>query len=162
MTNMTKDINGYEGIYSISQNAEIVNLKTGKVIKPWIVNISYRKVRLYKDNQHKDFYLHRLVALNFIPNNENKPCVNHIDSNPANNNVENLEWCTHHENMTHARVNNRFSYIGVYVRHKKSGIIYKSIKQAADDLGIKQNTLVYRIKRNSKCNEFEVMRKRDV
>lgn len=45
--------------------------------------------------------MHRLVALNFIPNPENKYTVNHIDHNKSNNHINNLEWCTNQENQIH-------------------------------------------------------------
>jgi len=54
------------------------------------------------EGKQKHLYVHRLVAETFIPNPENKPCVNHIDGNSKNNNIGNLEWCTYAENVHHA------------------------------------------------------------
>lgn len=58
----------------------------------------YAYIALCKDGRHASFKVHRLVAQAFIPNPQNKPEVNHIDNNPANNRVENLEWVTAKEN----------------------------------------------------------------
>lgn len=59
----------------------------------------YYFVNLYKDGQHTQRYVHRLVAEAFIPNPENKPCVDHIDTDKSNNNASNLRWVTYKENM---------------------------------------------------------------
>ena len=58
----------------------------------------YYYVNLCKNNQQKACRVHRLIALTFIPNPNNLPCVNHLDCNKLNNNVSNLEWCTYKEN----------------------------------------------------------------
>jgi hypothetical protein len=63
---------------------------------------TYHRVTFSKNGKTKRFQVHRLVATHFIPNTENKPIVNHIDNDGTNNNVSNLEWCTHKENMKHS------------------------------------------------------------
>ena len=62
----------------------------------------YRRVTLSKNGSVKRFQVHRLVAIMFIDNIKNKPCVNHIDGNGLNNKVSNLEWCTYSENEKHS------------------------------------------------------------
>lgn len=61
----------------------------------------YKMVQLRLNGKMKNIYIHRLVAMTFIPNPENKPCVGHKDHDRANNSVENLYWCTHAENTQH-------------------------------------------------------------
>ncbi|MEO3410255.1 HNH endonuclease [Levilactobacillus brevis] len=60
------------------------------------------RVDLWKDGSHQTMLVHRLIAMSFIPNPQNKPCINHIDGNSENNRPENLEWCTYKENQIHA------------------------------------------------------------
>jgi hypothetical protein len=149
-----KDLKDYEGIYTISNYGKIKN-KHGELVEGWKVNINYIKVRLYKNKQSKDYYMHRLVAFNFLIPVDGKNCVNHIDCNPSNNMVTNLEWCTHAENMHHAKINKRFNTIGKKILHTKSNKEYKSIAEAALEFNIARNTLVYRLRRNSKNCEFK-------
>lgn len=68
-------------------------------------NKGYLKLVLYKNGVRTNFELHRLLALTFIPNPQNKPTVNHIDGNPNNNNLSNLEWATIREQTIHAYKN---------------------------------------------------------
>jgi len=94
-----KDIKGWEGIYEISNLGNIKRNGKPLKIKAWS---NYKVVRLHEKKRAKTMYVHRLVAINFIPNPENKPMINHKDGNKLNNEVSNLEWCTRQENEVHA------------------------------------------------------------
>lgn len=75
-------------------------IKTGRIIVPGTAH-GYLSVCLCHNSKKKWMRVHRLVSMAFIPNPENKPFINHKDANRKNNNVQNLEWCTHAENMNH-------------------------------------------------------------
>lgn len=116
MSEIWKDVLGYEGIYEVSNLGRIrthknkttyTNLHKKRYWKQRILKEKSPKSRdvrvsLWKNGKSKDFLVHRLVAEAFIPNDDNKPCINHIDGNPKNNNVQNLEWNTYKENQNHA------------------------------------------------------------
>jgi len=156
-----KPVTNYESLYEVSNDGYIKNLKSNKITRGWKHCIyGHRKVRLYKDKKVKDFYLHRLVAIAFIANPKNKIFINHIDNDPNNNNVENLEWCTHKENMNHAKINKRFSTEGTTIIHKLTGLKFKSIKEAANHFNLIPNTLVYQFRRKGKC-DFELYYEKD-
>lgn len=107
-----KQIKGYEGLYTITENGVIYSLGKGLSTNPMFSEkraISLKKTqngyiacKLFKDGKRKYFFVHRLVAQSFIVNPENKPEINHIDGNKANNHTSNLEWVTSSENQKHA------------------------------------------------------------
>lgn len=101
VTEKRKDVLGYEWKYKISNLWNLKNIITNKIIKQIYQKSNwYMYVTLYK-NWSKQYRFHRLVALSFIKNTNNKPCINHIDGNKRNNIVDNLERCTHSENNYH-------------------------------------------------------------
>lgn len=87
-------------IYEICDNGDVISnyRQNPIVLKPGKDHKGYLRVSL-KDKTYK---VHRLVAMAFIENVDNKPQVNHKDGNKQNNNVDNLEWCTNSENQIHA------------------------------------------------------------
>lgn len=93
-----KDVKGFDG-YEISNLGNIK--RNGRLLKLSAWN-QYKTIRLRTESNEKTVYIHRLVAMAFIPNPENKPMINHIDGNKLNNTVSNLEWCTRQENEIHA------------------------------------------------------------
>ena len=86
--------------YKISSLGRVQNIETGRILK-LILSGGYFKIKLSQNHNGKSFSVHRLVALAFIENPENKPQVNHKDKNRSNNNISNLEWSTALENNLH-------------------------------------------------------------
>lgn len=110
-----RDVPEYEGLYAVSQLGRVrslprykvngisgVLLMKGRVLAPVTTREGYSRVCLMKNGKRKNFAIHRLVALAFLPNPENKPTVNHIDGNKLNNRLNNLEWATYSENEQHS------------------------------------------------------------
>jgi len=119
-----KEIKGYEGFYEVSNFGRIRSISRyikqknnstknieGKILKPILNNKGkgYLMVALSKNGREKRYYIHRLVAEAFISNKYNKKEVNHIDENPQNNKINNLEWVTHLENSNHGTRGKRIS-----------------------------------------------------
>ena len=111
MQEIWKDIEGYEGLYQVSNLGRIKSLNylnTGitKIMKQ---NLSgnYATIGLCKKGKVKTRYIHRLVAETFIPNTDNYLEVNHKDENKQNNRVDNLEWCTRKYNINYGTHNQR-------------------------------------------------------
>jgi len=110
-----RELPGYEGIFEISNTGEIKSLSRftknghnrGFVKKEYLIikqinNSGYYRVYLRKGAVQKWHYIHRLVAQVFIPNIDNKKCINHKNGIKLDNSVSNLEWATHSENLQHA------------------------------------------------------------
>ena len=150
-----RDIEGYEGLYQVSNMGRVRSLNymhTGKIreISQRTKKTGYQDVLLHKNGKRKLWSVHRLVATAFIPNPDNKPEVDHIDTNPSNNNVDNLRWVTSLENrhnpitLQHRRENvagqNNPMYGKRGSKHKRSkkvictstGEVFESICIAAD------------------------------
>jgi hypothetical protein len=109
-----KDVPGYEGIYAISKLGVVksvdrvvtrsngVKLRTGERILKQSLSSGYPKVSLFINGKGTTFKVHRLIAILFIPNPDNKPFVNHINGIKTDFSISNLEWCTCQENNAHA------------------------------------------------------------
>jgi hypothetical protein len=94
--------------YLIIKDGDIYRNITYRKLKCSSDKNGYLKIRLLNKSGRKSMFLHRLLAIQFIPNPLNKPFINHIDGNKSNNKLNNLEWCTHKENMKHAWDNNLY------------------------------------------------------
>lgn len=128
-----KDVINYEGVYRVSNfgrvkryfyhsgNGEYV--QRHRLIKNILAKNGYFNITLIKNGLKRPIGVHRLVAQAFIPNQDNKPQVNHINKDRGDNRIENLEWVTHRENISHAYnlKDTKSSFMGVgYVGHRKN------------------------------------------
>lgn len=115
MEEIWKDIEGFEGYYQVSNLGRVKSLKRvndeGRHLPEMILKLGihngYRNVVLCRNSITKTFSVHRLVGKAFVPNPENKPCINHKDENRKNNHVDNLEWVTQKENANYGTRNKR-------------------------------------------------------
>lgn len=94
-------VRGFEEYYLVSPRGQIYSIRRGIILSTFI-SAGYEQTELNVSGKHYKRLIHRLVAEAYIPNPNNLPCVNHIDGDPLNNEVSNLEWCTYSENMVHA------------------------------------------------------------
>lgn len=147
--------------YLVTDNGRVFHYREefglGKEIKQYTVR-GYKAVGLCSEKgKYKKIYVHRLVAISFIPNQENKAEVNHKDKNKANNCVENLEWVTKSENERHKRqsyknspeTNKKISdshkgaksYRAKKVICIETGQTYETAKEASFSIGRSQNAV---------------------
>ena len=127
MKEIWKDIEGYEGLYQISNYGVVKSLKKyagkslrkEKILKTYKDKDGYIKVILCKNSKTRFLSIHRLLAEVFIPNPDNLPQINHKDENPLNNKVDNLEWCTQQHNVIHSK----------HKMYKQKNIIYSNINE---------------------------------
>lgn len=138
MTELWKDIPGYEGIYQVSDKGRIKSLtrkvwnytKPGRILKPQHKPNGYLQVNLRKDGGgDKHAYVHRIVAQVFLPNPDGLPEVNHKDFDKSNNSVENLEWVSDKDNKRHFR-NSQYAKMADSKKERK--LINKTIQYILD------------------------------
>ena len=155
-----KDVENYEGLYQVSNLGRIKSLERDvycqngivhrikeKILVPGLNNKGYQYVGLSKNGKRKDMTIHRLVAMAFIPNPENKSQINHRDEVKNNNVVENLEWCTAQYNNNYgtrtarAVQNHKYPKFGNHPRAKAVFCVelnkkFDCIASAQEELGI--------------------------
>lgn len=168
---MKRDIPGYEGLYAADTEGVIWSLMTtvgrrAGPLKPYVNTGGYLRVNLFKNGKCHHEYVHRLVAVTFIPNPNGFKIINHKDANPANNQVGNLEWCNQKYNIAESRkLGNQNKDCPVVAFSLKTGEMYKFGNMAEAGLALfgKRHALWYLHKTQGKLFKlhdwkFEVMK----
>jgi hypothetical protein len=145
-----RDVQGYEGKYLVSNIGRVKALpfdgpgKRNQEVIRWFSTdrCGYHRLNLANKGKKQNFFVHRLVAVAFIPNPENKPFVNHIDGDKFNNHYSNLEWVSSHENNLHVcRVlKKRVKPVMSICLESGTETEYPSFK-AAHDLGFNRSSI---------------------
>ena len=143
-----KPVVGFEGLYEVSNMGRVKSIPRkntkGGLLKQYVDRYGYFKDVLYERNKPHYFTVHRLVAVAFIDNPENKTTVDHIDCNRKNNHVENLRWTTAKENLEHSHKLGRQVINATPIVATSPGgeiIRFSSQREAARQTGIKQYTI---------------------
>lgn len=145
-----KDVPGYVGSYQVSNLGKIKSLSRfngrysckEQILKPRSDKKGYLRISLYKNNKIKNFFVHRLVAMAFIPNPDNLPQINHKNEIKTDNRVENLEWCSAYYNMNFGKRPDLYSKPIKQIKGNIE-IIYKSISEAERQTGVARSNIVF-------------------
>lgn len=133
-----KDIVGYEGLYAITSCGKVWSYRSNRFIQPSHDKDGYYRIMLVKDKQRKNHYVHRLVAMTYLPNPNNYPQVNHIDEVKDHNWINNLEWCDAKYNCCYGNRNVNKSKPVYCVELDKA---FSSQRAAAIELGLNSRSI---------------------
>ena len=150
MEEIWKDVEGYEGLYKISNMGRLYRIKKDVITEGYVDENGYPVVSFFKDRKNTSVRVHTLVARAFVPNPNNLPFVNHKDENKRNNRADNLEWCTQKYNINYgknkevmSRNNGRKRAIELIDENGNVLKEFSSISDASRELGIGHANISY-------------------
>lgn len=184
MTEIWKDIEGYEGKYQVSNMGRVRSVEhvtinefrgevvektwKGRILKPQMHKCGYKIVGVRQNKRRKNYFIHCLVAHSFVPGYFEGAQVNHKDENKLNNRWDNLEWVTRIENCNYGTRNERCNewgrnnlWIPVEQYDTKGNLItsYRSIKAASVATGVSLSSICYSMEKQSVTHGYLFKRK---
>ena len=148
------------GEYYVSNFGRVKSLKQGKekILKACLSSTGYYVIGIHLKDNRKNYTIHKLVALAFLPNKNDKPQVNHKDANKTNNHIDNLEWVTAKENAKHAKdiglLKNRIKSVSKPVIDILTSQKYNSLSAACMDVEEPYVRHQLRAYKNSRLQRF--------
>lgn len=164
-TEIWRPIKDYEGLYEVSNMGNVRSVDRyvmhdnhyrflkGKPIKSFPNLRGYLRVRLCKNSKAKNYFVHRLVAEAFMPNPNDLPFIDHINTIRDDNRVENLRWCSQKENCNNPLTREHLTYQKknkpvYYIDEQGKKISFKSISEAERKIGCSHYTIAIALKEN--------------
>ena len=148
------EIIGFEN-YLIYEDGRVYNKKYNRFLKTTTNSRGYKYVSLCKEGKQKNHTIHRLIALHYIPNPQNKKCVDHINRIKTDNRIENLRWATYSENGQNRTINkdNTSGHTNIsYMKSRDRWVFQKRINK-------KRTTKEFKSKIDALCYKFIIMLK---
>lgn len=153
MTEIYKDIKGFEGLYQVSNMGNVKSLYYNKLLTICKQNNGYTYVCLWKHSKETKGLIHRLVAEAFLPNPDNLPQVNHINEDKTDNKVENLEWCDAKYNSNYGTRKQRISKNKIGINNPLSKQV---LQYSKDGEFIKEWVCAYEVQRELKISQSHI------
>ena len=148
------EIIGYEN-YLIYEDGRVYNKKYNRFLKQGTGGRGYKHLTLYKEGKSKDHNIHRLVAEHYIPNPQNKKCVDHINRIRSDNRLENLRWATYSENNQNTTISKNNKSGHKYISYNKRDNIWRFTKE----INNKTTQKYFKTKTDALCYKFIFMLK---
>ena len=118
-----EDLKDYEGLYKINKQGEVWSCYYNKIMTPTLNKTGYYAIEITKDGIVKQTSIHRLLAIQYIPNPNNLPLIDHIDQNKNNNCLDNLRWASYRTNNLNKSIIPKSGHQNIYIDNYNQCIV---------------------------------------
>jgi len=118
-----EDLKDYEGLYKINKQGEVWSCYYNKIMTPTLNRTGYNMIEIVKDKTPKQTSIHRLLAIQYLPNPNNLPMVDHIDRNKLNNCLDNLRWASSRTNNLNMGKTSKSGHQNIYIDNYNCAVV---------------------------------------